>query len=202
MLKIILFFILLNCFNLYSDEGADQTTSATKNYTAAENQLWKVNIAHAVLGTAGYSGMTANCIVGNIMLYTVYNNPEYDTITSASRNSNYKYLKYAHIGLTAGSYLFMGSSLIMGLTTMGLKIKKRIAINLPHFISAVITTFLFIIEALSAGIAAYAFNTKNTYAKEIGLTHGVFSYALLASYTVTLFTFPIKNAKVIFGNNF
>jgi|GEM_PF-5758368 len=185
----------------YGDNISDETTEATGK-SKLDKALRIVNITHAVLGGIAYGGMTADCILGQILAVQVYN-PDYsaDTVTSASSSSSFNLLKIAHRITTGSTFLFMTSSLIMSYVTLGIKIYHKKPINIPHFISSIITSVLFLGEFVSLGITAWAFTVGNIYAKEIALAHCIYSYTLMASFTITLITLPIGlwNKKVL-GN--
>lgn len=226
MKKILLLMLLTFSLNIliYSNEkSADKTL--LKNSTPDKNDsvtaatdtqnkaLFRINIAHGIIGAIGYANMIPLSVIGHIMLYNSINkssdheeDDDHDAVSSASAavspNSNmtvYEALRISHMVLAGTTYLFLGSSLIMAYITLGIKIKKKMPINFPHFVSSIITSVLYILEIISMIATGIAYYRRASYADYIGIAHGVLSYTLLASYTVTLITLPIgwKNRRLL-----
>ncbi len=206
---------------LFQDASSDKNDSET-SATIPDNQsknLFRVNIAHGVIGAVGFADMIALSIVGQIMLNKAWGTTgetegeneeedDEDSVTSASASADsttgassgiYESLRIAHIVLASTTYLFLGSSLLMAYITMGIKIQKNMPVNFPHFVSSIITSSFYIVDLILMIITGVAYYMHASYANNIGLVHGIVSYTLLASYTVTLITLPIgwNNRKLL-----
>jgi len=193
----------------------DEVTSASADFSGLRKKLRASTIVHGIFGGIGLAGMTAGSVTGQILLSTFYaNSGGVDAVTSASEETEeedaatgasvrlpayYTGLKYAHAALLSTSYVLMTTSMIMSFVNLGVKIKNEIPINIPHFVSSIVTTVFYVFELFSMILAGYAYSTKAPYAKEIGLAHGISSYMLVASYTLTLIMIPVgmKHKKVL-----
>ena len=195
---IIFFIIFFNMAQLFSiqefsfiplsDNSNDSVTSATKDNSLFDRNITNINIAHGIISGITYAALIADCILGTIILYDFFYN---NSLTSPSTNN----LLLSHRILSLGTFILLTSSMIMAYITLGTKIYYKKPINIAHFASSIVTSSLFLLEIISAFVTGFAFSNNNPYAKQIGLAHGILSYTLLLSYTISIITLPLGMSK-------
>ncbi|OHD07823.1 MAG: hypothetical protein A2Y34_11545 [Spirochaetes bacterium GWC1_27_15] len=176
---------------------SDSTTKATDQNSKLSKVLRGLDIAHIITGSVSYLGFISNSAIGTTLLSFYLTDSNYFN-TNDYRNS----LSITHRTLMLITYFSYGINAILGFIRLGITLYNKLPINLPHFISSIITTFFYIVGIISMGIAFNAFTNTNSplknYAKEIGIAHGIIFYATTISFTVAIISLPLGRKNKVY----